>query len=190
MRQFSNRPQMTSKCGKNKKVAHKPQASVSPMSPPHFDVFCDLLERLSIAFTANVNLYHLSKFSIYLSYTVHCNYTKIGKLTPILSIRIVLSCFYLLISHSENFSTWISNYPSALNAMLNLSITEQTHNNMESICFIYKGNKCSGDRLRLLEFRFFCETLFNPSSSSCFSYLSTAGRIIISSVAGFRAKTF
>ena len=76
VRQFSNRPQMTSKCGKNKKVAHKPQASVSPMSPPHFDVFCDLLERLSIAFTANVNLYHLSKFSIYLSYTVHCNYTK------------------------------------------------------------------------------------------------------------------
>ena len=145
------------------------------MSPPHFDVFCDLLERLSIAFSANVNLHHLSKFSIYLSYTVHCNYTKIGKLTSILSIRIVLSCFYLPISHSENFSTWISRYPSALNAMLNLSITEQTHNNMEYICFIYKGNKCSGDRLRLLEFRFFCETLFNPSSSSsCFSYLSTA----------------
>ena len=111
------------------------------MSPPQFDVFCDLLERLSIAFTANVNLYHLSKFSIYLSYIVHCNYTKIGKLTPILSIRIVLSCFYLPISHSENFSTWISSYPSALNAMLNLSITEQTHNNMEYICFMYKGRK-------------------------------------------------
>ena len=135
-------------------MAHKPQASVSLMSPPQFDVFCDLLERLSIAFTANVNLYHLSKFSIYLSYIVHCNYTKIGKLTPILSIRIVLSCFYLPISHSENFSTWISSYPSALNAMLNLSITEQTHNNMEYICFIYKGNKCSGDGLRLLPFSF------------------------------------
>ena len=64
-------------------MAHKPQASVSLMSPPHFDVFCDLLERLSIAFTANVNLYHLSKFSIHLSYTVHCNYTKIGKLTQL-----------------------------------------------------------------------------------------------------------
>ena len=110
------------------------------MSPPQFDVFCDLLERLSIAFTANVNLYHLSKFSIYLSYIVHCNYTKIGKLTPILSIRIVLSCFYLPISHSENFSTWISSYPSALNAMLNLSITEQTHNNME---YMKMGGKTS-----------------------------------------------
>ena len=32
---------MTSKCGKNKKVAHKP--SVSLMFLPHFDVFCDLL---------------------------------------------------------------------------------------------------------------------------------------------------
>ena len=34
---------MTSKCGKNKKVAHEPQASVSLMLLPHFDVFCDLL---------------------------------------------------------------------------------------------------------------------------------------------------
>ena len=40
---FSNRLQMTSKCGKNKKVAHKAQPSVSLMSLPHFDVFCDLL---------------------------------------------------------------------------------------------------------------------------------------------------
>ena len=29
---------MTSKCGKNKEVAHEPQASVSPMFLPHFDV--------------------------------------------------------------------------------------------------------------------------------------------------------
>ena len=32
---FSNRLQMMSQCGKNKKVAHEPQT--------HFDVFCDLL---------------------------------------------------------------------------------------------------------------------------------------------------
>ena len=32
------RSQMTSKCGKNKEVAHEPQASVSPMFLPHFDV--------------------------------------------------------------------------------------------------------------------------------------------------------
>ena len=40
---FSNKSQMTSKCGKNKEVAHEPQASVSPMFLPHFDVLCDLL---------------------------------------------------------------------------------------------------------------------------------------------------
>ena len=47
-------------------------------------------------------------FPFYLLFTVHYNYTKIGKFTPILSIRIVLSCCYLLISHFENFPTWIS----------------------------------------------------------------------------------
>ena len=40
---FSNRSQMTSKCGKNKKVAHEAQPSVSLMFLPHFDVICDLL---------------------------------------------------------------------------------------------------------------------------------------------------
>ena len=33
----------SSKCGKNKEVAHEPQASVSMMFLPHFNVFCDLL---------------------------------------------------------------------------------------------------------------------------------------------------
>ena len=40
---FSNRSQRTSKCGKNKKVAHEAQPSVSLMFLPHFDVLCDLL---------------------------------------------------------------------------------------------------------------------------------------------------
>ena len=40
---FGIRSQMTSKCGKNKEVAHKPQVSVSLMFLPHFDVLCDLL---------------------------------------------------------------------------------------------------------------------------------------------------
>ena len=43
MRLFSNRSQMTSKCGKNKKVAHEAQPSVSLMFLPHFDVLCGLL---------------------------------------------------------------------------------------------------------------------------------------------------
>ena len=40
---FSDRSQMKSKCGKNKKVAHKVQLSVSLMLFSHFDVLCDLL---------------------------------------------------------------------------------------------------------------------------------------------------
>ena len=43
MRLFSNRSQMTSKCGKNKKVTHEAQLTVSPMFLPHFDLHCDLL---------------------------------------------------------------------------------------------------------------------------------------------------
>ena len=43
VRLFSNRSPMTSKCGKNKKVAHEAQLSVSLMFLPHFDVLCDLL---------------------------------------------------------------------------------------------------------------------------------------------------
>ena len=44
---------------------------------------------------------------------------KIGRFTPILSIAIILSCFYLLISHFKHFSTWISRLPFAVNVMLN-----------------------------------------------------------------------
>ena len=40
---FSNRSQMTSKCVKNKEVAHEPQASVSLMFLPHCDVLYNLL---------------------------------------------------------------------------------------------------------------------------------------------------
>ena len=36
---FSNRSQMTSKCGKNKKVAHEVQLSVSLMFLPHFGIY-------------------------------------------------------------------------------------------------------------------------------------------------------
>ena len=42
-RMFSNRLQMTSQRGKNKKVAFEAELSVSLMFSPHFDVFCDLL---------------------------------------------------------------------------------------------------------------------------------------------------
>ena len=53
---FSNRSLMMSKCGKNKKVAHEAQPSVSLMILPHFDVLCDpLLNRR----TATWNLFVL-----------------------------------------------------------------------------------------------------------------------------------
>ena len=71
--------------------------------------------------TGNVNLFHVAKFFIYLSFTVHYSYAKIGRFTPILSVRIVSSYFYLHITHFKNFSTWISRLPFAVNAMLNFS---------------------------------------------------------------------
>ena len=43
VRLFSNRSQMTSKSGKNKKVTNEAQPSVSLMFLPDFDVLCDLL---------------------------------------------------------------------------------------------------------------------------------------------------
>ena len=58
-----------------------------------------ILETLNITFIRHGKrefVYHVTKLSIYLELTVHYNNTKI---TPILSIRIVLSCFYLLITH-------------------------------------------------------------------------------------------
>ena len=47
---------MTSKCGKNKKVAHEAQPSVSLMFLPYFDVLCDLLLNRR---TATCNLFVL-----------------------------------------------------------------------------------------------------------------------------------
>ena len=54
VRLFSNRSQMTSKCGKNKKVALEAIAECVLMFLPHFDVFCDLLLNMeSICFVNN-----------------------------------------------------------------------------------------------------------------------------------------
>ena len=54
---LSNRSQMTSKCGKNKKMVHVAQLSVSLMFLPHFDVLCDLLMNRR---TATWNLFVLN----------------------------------------------------------------------------------------------------------------------------------
>ena len=58
------------------------------------------LERLSI--TANANLYHVNKFSLYLSFIISTH--KLVVLRNFSSIRIVLSCFYLLIFDVKKFS--------------------------------------------------------------------------------------
>ena len=68
-----------------------------------------------------MNLYHVTKFSPYFSFTVYCFYTKISSFTPALSIRIALDCFYLLIFYSEKFSTDVCRLPYAVNVNLNLS---------------------------------------------------------------------
>ena len=54
---------------------------------------------------ANVNLYHVNKFPIFLSFTVHYNYTEIISFMPPLSMRIALSRFYQLIFYFEKFSS-------------------------------------------------------------------------------------
>ena len=47
---------------------------------------------------------------------------------PVLSIRIVLDCFYLLIFYFEKFSTHVCRSPYAANVNLNLSIVTFTTN--------------------------------------------------------------
>ena len=63
---------MTSKCGKNTKVAHEAQPSVLLMFLPHFDILCDLLLNRR---TATWNLFVLynkeffKKFNDYVIYS-------------------------------------------------------------------------------------------------------------------------
>ena len=68
-----------------------------------------------------MNLYLVTKSSPYFAFTVYCFYTKITSLMPVLSTRIVLDCFYLLIFYSEKFSTDVCRLPYAVNVNLNLS---------------------------------------------------------------------
>ena len=49
---------------------------------------------------ANVNLYHVTTFSIYLSFTVH-TCTKIGRFTTIQSLTIVFICSFLILKISQ-----------------------------------------------------------------------------------------
>ena len=53
-------------------------------------------------FTANVNLYHLTKFSLYLSFTVYYLNKTISRFTLVSSINIVLNSFYLFIFYFQD----------------------------------------------------------------------------------------
>ena len=57
-------------------------------------------------------------FTCRLLFIITTRYTKVNRFAPILSIRSVLSCFYLLISHDEIFSTWTSRLPRCLICLL------------------------------------------------------------------------
>ena len=50
----------------------------------------------TVTFRANVNSYHVAKFSLNMSFTVPCNYTEIDRFTPVLSITVgFLSAHFL-----------------------------------------------------------------------------------------------
>ena len=70
-----------------------------------------------------MNLYHVTKFIPYFSFTVYCFYTKIGRFMPVLSKKIVLDCFYLLIFYFENSQLpfAVCRLPCAVSVNLNLS---------------------------------------------------------------------
>ena len=54
--------------------------------------------------TADVNLYHVTKFPPYFSPTLYCFYAKMSSFIPVLTIGIVLDSFYLLVFYYEKFS--------------------------------------------------------------------------------------
>ena len=60
-------------------------------------------KRFRIAFTANVKLNHVTKFSLYLSFTVYYLYTEISCFMLCSSSRLILDNFFLLISNLKSY---------------------------------------------------------------------------------------
>ena len=60
-------------------------------------------KRFRIAFTANVKLYRVNKFSLYLSYTVYYSYTGISCFMLSSSSRLIVDNFFLLISNLKSY---------------------------------------------------------------------------------------
>ena len=112
-----------------------------------------------------MNLYHVTKFFPCFSFTVYCFYTKISSFMPVLSTRIVLDCFYLLILYSEKFSTDVCRLPYAVNVNLNLSNIWRIPWVEFFLTVLKKTNKQSG----LSEFTVLKEKNFKPVPLLCFS---------------------
>ena len=76
---------------------------------PHFRLTCVaqkrrclsslLIERLRFTFTPNGKREFVPRDQVfpYFPFTIYCFYTRISSFMPVLSVRIVLDCFYLLI---------------------------------------------------------------------------------------------
>ena len=65
---------------------------------------------------------------------------------PVLSKRIVLDCFYLLIFYFEKFSTDVCRLPCAVNVNLNLSIVlgyVETNTDIFETTLLHKSAFCS-----------------------------------------------
>ena len=58
----------------------------------------------------------MTKFPLYLPFSVDCIFTNISSFMPSSS---VLNCFYLLVSKFEKLTTWIWRLPFAVNVILN-----------------------------------------------------------------------
>ena len=70
--------------------------------------------------TANLNTYHVTKFSLYFSFTVHYIITNISSFTPVLSEKLFRTVFICSVSIFTNVSTLIWRLPFAVNVTLNL----------------------------------------------------------------------
>ena len=66
-----------------------------------------------------MNLYHITKFSLYLSLTVFLLLQNITSFTIFSSTRVVLGYFYLPIFYFEKFSTCVCRLSFAVNVILN-----------------------------------------------------------------------
>ena len=148
VRLFSNRSQMTSKCRKNKEVAHEPQASVSLLFLPHFDVLCDLLLNRP---TETWNLFVLyndqkrKKIDIH-TFLVPLDCSKICASLGLFGPRryissLLLPFFFILLVYSTSFLEKFFNTFSC--SKQNINDSENILQNSESlVAMTHDGNCC------------------------------------------------